>query len=241
MFKVSNIPEGVSGNFEIVHFDLSKSDALRYNVRHISHGYSSVAKGSYVRLMENSETWMSNTDMERRINTEFKMEARGNVLIFGLGIGAILEWLGDEINKLNITIVEKNQDVINLVAPYLPDNIKVVCGDAFEFVPDEDQKFDTIYFDIWINICEDNFEQMKELESRAKSWANPGAWISSWSKNEITCHLCNEVNSECGCEECHCGEKIDNGEGLCEMCMYDECPECGACGYCEGCDCGENY
>jgi spermidine synthase len=88
---------------------------------------------------------MSDTNMERRSNWQVKDNAHGRVLIAGLGIGMILHPILDPTRAIisrragealqpveHVTVVELNQDVIDLVAPSLArygDRVTIVKAD----------------------------------------------------------------------------------------------------------------
>lgn len=118
------------GQFKLDHFEITES-----TFRAILMG---ITPGKYVRLRCGGEVVMSDTPMERRTNSEFVMNAHGDVLVGGLGIGLVLMAIQDKENVNNITVIEKNQEVIDIVASQLPLNKKVtiVCGDVFKWKPD---------------------------------------------------------------------------------------------------------
>lgn len=127
--------------------------------------YNGVYAGNYARLTDKElhQCVMSNTQMEQYTNAEFVNNAHGRVLIGGLGIGMILLAIQDKPEVSEILVVEKYQEVIDLVRDQLPLNEKVtvVASDIFEYVPEG--KFNTIYLDIWNNA---NDRQLYEREQR---------------------------------------------------------------------------
>ncbi len=85
---------------------------------------------------------------EELINSPLLEQARGDVLITGLGIGYVLVPILAKPEVRTVTVIEKCQDVIDLVLPYIRHpKLKVVLADAFEWVPDS--TFDTMWFDIY--------------------------------------------------------------------------------------------
>lgn len=150
--------------------------------------------GTYTTLVVNGQVMMSDTPMEIRTNIEFLYQAHGNVLIGGLGLGVILKILENKKDIKSVTIIEKNKEVIELVGKQLklPKNFKIVEGDIFQYNPEAGTKFDTIYFDIWVGICGDNWSEMKDLKKRYKKFANtlnPNWWIGSWRQED-----CKQLN-----------------------------------------------
>ena len=142
-----------------------KSDDLLYAFR------SGVDPGNYIRLMNDGKLVMSDTDMEKRTNAEFCSKAHGDVLIGGLGIGLIVLAIQDKPEVNSITILECNQDVIDLVATQLPLNnkVKIVNADVFTWKPDKGIRYDTIYMDIWPLISKEIYQ--KEMRVLKKKFA----------------------------------------------------------------------
>ena len=105
---------------------------------------------------------MSNTDMEKRTSARFVTAARGDVLICGLGIGLVLLPLLGNPKVTSITVIEKTQDVIDLVLPQIKsfdteNKLKVICADCFEWVAED--RYDIIFIDIWPTINRDVYEE----------------------------------------------------------------------------------
>lgn len=149
------------GDWSISHFEITEND--------LSAMIDGIPCGHYVRLMHKDDVVMSNTPMEERTNRYFTVNAHGDVLIGGLGIGMVLMDIQDKESVKSITIIEKNQEVIDLVAPQLPlnDKVKIICADVFDWKPDKDVKFDCIYMDIWDYISIDIYrEEMIPLKRK---------------------------------------------------------------------------
>jgi len=156
--------EKEKGDWKINKFTVEKSIAmLRYAVQG-----RPIFEGDYIRLQRKGHTVMSNTPAEIRDFSWFVAEAEGNVLVAGLGLGCVLYALAkkDTVNK--VVVIEKEKDVIDLVwdeyKKLFGDKIEIVNADIFEYKPTE--KFDFGWFDIWDDICGDNWEEMKTLKKR---------------------------------------------------------------------------
>lgn len=145
--------------------------------------------GKYMRLSVDGELMMTDTDMEKSSNQEFVNAANGEVLVAGLGIGLIIFNALNKPEVKHITIVEKYQDVIDLVSPYFKDTrVSFICADILEWRPEKGKKYDTIYFDIWPTICVDNLDEIKFLHNSFKSKLNrqnPDCWMDSWMKKRL--------------------------------------------------------
>ena len=165
----------------------SKADPF-YNMRAIMDGASFMRMydGQYVRLHVDGELMMSDTAMERRTNREFIDAAAGRVLIAGLGIGLIIKAILKKESVTEIVIIEKYQDVIDIVAPkYTDPRIKYVCADIFEHTLSKEEQFDVIYFDIWASISQDNLPEMRKLHARYRKNLkkdSPFKFIESWMR-----------------------------------------------------------
>jgi len=182
------IPEASLGEFKISHRTTTLSDIQMLKMRDYREYYD-FKPGTYTILHGSLETIMSDTPMEIRTNVDIIRKANGKVLIGGLGLGLILLELQKNPEIESVLIIEKNQEIIDMVLPHLKlDNrFKVVQGDIFTFELSKEQKFDTIYFDIWNGICEDNYDEMKELHKRYRknfNLKNPQRFIDSWRKND---------------------------------------------------------
>lgn len=149
-------------------------------------------RDKYVRLIVNNETVMTDSEFERMTNGEFLREMRGDCLIAGLGLGFILAPALRECKS--VTVIEKNQDVIDLVAPkFKSKKLTVIHGDIKDFRETlvvnngpnkafwKDRKFDTIYLDIWGDFSSDTSREAGVLKRGLKKWLRPGGWIGDWS------------------------------------------------------------
>lgn len=147
-----------------------------------------ITPGTYVRLTHRGECVMSNTNMEKRTNMDFCINAHGDVLIGGLGIGMIILAIQDKPEVKSITVIEKNQEVIDMVASQLNFNEKVniICADVFEWKPEKGVKYDVSYMDIWNWVNEDVYEkEMKPLKRRYARFLrskqeNPNRYNKCW-------------------------------------------------------------
>lgn len=162
-----------------------------YNLRAMRDGspYMRMVDGNYARLYVGGSLVMSDTRMERVTNFEVIDKANGRVLIGGLGLGLLLRNMLEKDEVTEIVVVELSQDVIDIVAPvYTDPRVKILQGDIDEWRPDKDEKFDTIYFDIWNSLSEDNLEHMYRLERAFRKYLNkdnPNRFSCSWSKKEM--------------------------------------------------------
>lgn len=178
------------GNAEIKHFTVSPCDFRAIYIDHM------IAGKEYVKLIVDDDIMMSDAPMECASNEWVVNNAHGDVLIAGLGLGLILLPIMEREDVTSVTVVESNQNVIDIVAPQLPINskVEVLHADIFTYSPS--RMFDCIYFDIWPVICKDYAEQMKWLLNKYNAYLkdNSLAWTKCWQEdyvlgrsNEIIC------------------------------------------------------
>lgn len=172
------LPPQKKGIAEIVHYEVSKLDVLR----EIMHG-GPCEEGKVAILRVANRTMMSDTLHEKLTNYEIKRQARGNVLIAGLGIGMILHPILKKPEVLSVTVLEKERDVIEIVSPTLVSEklLKIVHADIFDWRPEVGMKFDCIYFDIWADGSTDLAKsERRRLSARFRKYKAEGGWMNSW-------------------------------------------------------------
>jgi len=211
------IPAGKSGCVRVEHFTVSKKEAdygqMRAAVTADRNG--GVLPGEYARLviapksladtclgelpsdgLVPGDVMMSDTQMEQYTNIEFLVRARGSVLVAGLGLGMILiPALKKDIVE-SIQVLELNPDVIKLIESPLrkyltkkaSKKLTITQADVFEWKPPKGEKWDTIYFDIWADICEDNLTEITRLKrkfARRLNRGNTNAWMGAWQEDDL--------------------------------------------------------
>ena len=150
------LPEGKSGEFSITKMVIPKGTVARtYSQVGMFHRDEFSTDFPVVVLTEEGNgVWMSDSPMEQESLRLTVTAARGNVLIVGLGIG-LLTTLIKPNNKMvhTITIIEKEQDVADLVYKHIKTNrTSLIMGDAKEYLSTTDDRYDFIYIDIWQGI-----------------------------------------------------------------------------------------
>lgn len=200
---VNIIPEGAKGNVKVEHFEIG-APSLRMMFR----PQEMIAPGRYVQLLVNGGVMMSDTQMEQRSNMGVVSEARGDVLIAGLGLGMVLVPILRKPEVRTVTVIEKNENVIDLILPAIVEKVPqakettftgkgfggveetkpkldVVVGDIFDWQPPKGAKWDVIYFDIWAEICEDNLDEMEKLHRKFARRKKKDGWMDSWQKEYL--------------------------------------------------------
>jgi|WetSurMetagenome_2_1015567.scaffolds.fasta_scaffold00725_39 hypothetical protein len=173
-----NIPDGISEAWKVEkkHIVPSKISQLQ-SMLHGNGRY--VPEGTYTFLYRNCEVIMSDTPDEKSDHYEAVMNATGNVLIAGLGIGMILNAIALNQEVTHIDLVEISPDVVNLVWPTYKskfgDKITLYQMSIFDFKPTI--HYDYAWFDIWNNLNEDNLKEMAKLGHKfGKHATKKGYW-----------------------------------------------------------------
>jgi hypothetical protein len=197
VFNLFELPVGETvknGVATLASYKISGEQAMMENLRLVRDGgwLFRVTEGEYIKLIVNNQLMMSDTPMEKNSNQEFVRNANGHVFIAGLGIGLILNALRDKVKSgivNKITVIEKYQDVIDLISHKFSDMpIEYICDDVLNYKPNKDQKYDTIYFDIWPTISTDNLPEISKLHNRFKNHKNknnPSCWMGSWMQKYL--------------------------------------------------------
>lgn len=170
------IPDAVSGEWAIKTFTVLGTE-LSEKMQFIKTGRYT-PHGTYKKLVRGSTLVMSNTPDEIRDFSHLVTSAHGNILINGLGLGCLIKCLLDKVEVEHIKVIEKSQDVINLVSPYFSDNrLEIVHADAFEYKPPKGERYDFVWHDIWDYITTDNLPEMRALH---KKYSRRTKWQDSW-------------------------------------------------------------
>ena len=121
-----NIPENKVGDYDVAH------------------------DGDITVLRLNGNVIMADNELEYHTHQHFLPNAHGHILSAGLGLGMIHSPLMQNKNFKSITIIEKSQEVIDLVWDHCPkdERFTIVHSDIYDYVPT--QKFDIGWFDSWI-------------------------------------------------------------------------------------------
>jgi len=179
-YKV-DIPEGTKGSVKIEKFEIQESP-LYFSLRN-----RRIPVGTYTGLYINNCIVMSDTPSEYKDHRYFIYHASGNVLIAGLGIGMVLNEVAKKENVTHITVIEKNQDVIDLVWQHYKDKygdkIEIFHANIFDWKPLKDAYYDFAWYDIWNDICSDNLKEMTKLHRRfGRKVKNQDSWAKALCK-----------------------------------------------------------
>jgi hypothetical protein len=180
---VRKVPPGQIGRARVEHFEVTGADVLTMElmILHEAPGFDKrLTPGRFARLWVGKHMMMADTHPERVSCLDVVREARGHVLIAGLGLGMILWPIAAKPEVESITVLERYRDVIRLVRPHIPKRVRVVNVDAFRYRPRH--RFHTIFLDIWPLISPANLLDMLRLERRYRRFLAAGGWMKSWQR-----------------------------------------------------------
>ena len=101
--------------------------------------------------------WMSDNVLEIKQMKEAVevTKAKGKGLVGGLGLGVVIEFLGERPGVTQIDVVDNSQDTVDLVLPYLKWRAKcnIIIEDIFKFVQElKTWDYDFAILDTWQGI-----------------------------------------------------------------------------------------
>lgn len=110
----------------------------------------------YIEVKEGDITWMSITPHEINTMKDDISLVKGDILVLGLGLGYFpyMAHLKNDVN--NITIIEKDENIIDLFKEAILPNfneekITIIKDDAINYLSKLDKHFDYIYCDLYHN------------------------------------------------------------------------------------------
>src|SRR5262245_19086014 len=186
------LPEGECGGARIYH--TTYDEEAGRTASYVGDRYVPTPAGTYASLLVRTdsghhECMMSDLAYERATCLEVVRRAHGDVLIAGLGLGMILHPILSQPDVRHVTVVEKYQDVVDLIAPTLPrtDALALITADIFEWRPPLGSRYDVILFDIWPDVAPTRLPEMARLHRRFPPYLNrrnPRRWMASWHREE---------------------------------------------------------
>jgi len=125
------------------------------------------------------ETWMSDTPLEYETNQKAIKLARGDVLECGLGIGLFTYYASKKNEVKSITIIEENQNIIDLVYPAIQNKkTKIINAKAKPFIKHTSQRFDVVHVDIWESVMP--YKQIDPMLKLSKRILKPNGVVTCW-------------------------------------------------------------
>lgn len=130
--------------------------------------------------------WISTIPVETYTQIYPAIHAHGKVLIGGLGLGYIIKMMSELNSSIKeIKCVELDKDVIDLMSPYVDNDIEIINKGIYEYLENTDEVFDYIYLDTWTDTgewCLNNVVlPLRQIaKKRLKNNSNPHTDINCW-------------------------------------------------------------
>lgn len=191
MTKIIPATERRPGHFYVKHRTKKRDsirDPFRSGLEYVPPGtYCILAKATNNGNVDDSwdDTWMSDTPMEHNTNYDGLYQAKGDILVIGLGIGMLSLAMCRKKEVRSVTVLEIEPEVVQLVAPHVRHRkLRIILADGKQ-PPIRGRNFDLIYLDIWPTICSDNWPEMKPLLAMYRRHRRQGGVVDGWLKDYV--------------------------------------------------------
>lgn len=146
---------------------------IRYDVPRLLH-----------KLKRKKDLLMSDSPQELFLQYDAYNNAKGKILVGGLGLGLYPSMVAKKKEVTEITVVEISKDVIKLCKPKNK-KIKVVQGDIKEFIKNSNKKFDYAYIDIHYRTgCTEYINTVLPIKKLFEA-KHPNTPIEFWGEEEM--------------------------------------------------------
>lgn len=135
------------------------------------------AKLLYPALRKGKTNWMEVIPHEIATMEEYVTQAKGDILLYGLGLGYVAYMCGRKKEVTSLTIIEQDPDVIEVFQrhflPLFPDGgkLRIIEGDALAFAAAAPKgAYDSLFADLWHN-ADDGlplYQKLLKAEGAAK-------------------------------------------------------------------------
>ncbi len=106
-------------------------------------------EGDHTVLLVDGAFSMTDAPFVLRNYVPFLREARGDVLLTGLGLGCLVRGLLASPRVRSITVLELHRDVLDLVGPHhRDDRVSLVHADALDWTPPASRRWDCAMLDL---------------------------------------------------------------------------------------------
>jgi hypothetical protein len=161
-FKTIKVPNIKEGNYELAKEEYKPYQAFSYDDIDVDENYIEIQKVgyftqkiSYPVLRHKGTVWMSITPNEILTMQDSIKEAKGKVLVLGLGLGYYQFMISNKPDVKEVIVIEKDKNIISLfkkhLLPQFPNKnkIKIIESDAFDYLENTKEKFDYCFLDLW--------------------------------------------------------------------------------------------
>lgn len=181
------VPEGETDGIRIERFDVKEDSPGRI---YLALKGRALPVGTYTRLMEGGQLWMSDTPAEKKDHLEpleaiERLKAK-RVLLNGLGLGMVLQAALSYDHVEQVDVVEKDERIIKLVGPHYTRDPRVRIHHADAFVQctqwPPKSHWDVGWTDIWGDPNPDHLGDMDEMDAMHEDLC---AWHGCWGRDLI--------------------------------------------------------
>lgn len=139
-----------------------------------------------------TETLLSSNTSTEKLFYKCLEDLKGDVLVFGLGVGTSILPLLENTDIKSITVVEKQQEIIDLVSEIIKsqdisNKLEIIQADAYNFYETHSTKYNYVFIDIFSDLKSFN-ENSKNLSDNYQSLLKKGGSVIFWQDKflEIT-------------------------------------------------------
>jgi len=163
------IPKVRFGNWELSYEKYEAYEAFIYNDLLVETDFKEIPRIGFFNdefrfpaVMENSLEWMAIKPNEIETMQPVIDSVEGKVVTFGLGLGYFTYMVSLKQNVQNITVVERDDAVIQLFERYIlpqfqhKEKVRIVSAHAFEYVAKQmpDMNFNYAFVDLWHDVSD---------------------------------------------------------------------------------------
>lgn len=182
----TNYPRTKLGKAQIANFKYSPGIYHHYGV--LGYEYYELKQQAIVtNLMIGKQTWMVDDPPHWHAMVEHATNLKGHVLCAGLGLGLIVWCLDAQPQVERITVIEKEQSVIDLIKPLVPQRkLQVLHGDFWDLDPFAMDKPDSVFYDLFVGNGNELYPQaMRVWFQMHECWPGTVRRIHGFNNDEL--------------------------------------------------------
>ena len=142
----------------------------------------------YPAVVKSNTIWMSIIPHEIRTMGEPIRNAKGNVLVLGLGLGYYLFHILNKKDVERVDVIELDKRIISLFYKYLinkfphVEKLNIIHADGIEYLKNTNKKYNYVFSDIWHNVGDG---EMLYLRIKALEKLHPTTHFDYWIEKSI--------------------------------------------------------
>ncbi len=163
-YRNIHIPEKTFANWKLTYDTYQPYEAFIYDDIILKSDFREIPRLGFMReafsfpvVMENNHEWMAIKPNEIATMQPAIDTVQQKVVTFGLGLGYFVYMASEKENVQQITVVERDRNVIQLFENYIlpqfahKEKVILVCADAFDYLHNEmnSQHFEYAFVDLW--------------------------------------------------------------------------------------------